>query len=88
MAGQYPVRDNITYYTKDINVSDTYAFKVRVIVFLESPKRRKMNTKDNRCGSHSLNTICSRTTEIERWLRENDTSGKAMPNFRYIYTAT
>jgi hypothetical protein len=40
-------------------------------------------SKNDRCGFyfHSLNRICSGTTEIERWIRENDISGNDRSRF-------
>jgi hypothetical protein len=42
--------------------------------------------KNDRCGFyfHSLNRICSGTTEIERWIRENDISRNDRSRFHCI----
>jgi hypothetical protein len=40
--------------------------------------------ENDRCGSHSLNKICSGTTVIERSIRENDTSGNDISKFHCI----
>jgi hypothetical protein len=45
--------------------------------------RENDKSKNDRCGFyfHSLNRICSGTTEIERWIRENDISGNDRSRF-------
>jgi hypothetical protein len=45
--------------------------------------RENDKSKNDRCGFyfHSLNRICSGTTEIERWIWENDISGNSRSRF-------
>jgi hypothetical protein len=45
------------------------------IVFVGGLKKKQWIRESNRCGSHSLNRICSGTIEIERQIRENELSG-------------
>jgi hypothetical protein len=48
--------------------------------------RENDKSKNDRCGFyfHSLNRICSGTTEIEWWIRENDISGNDRSRFHCI----
>jgi hypothetical protein len=50
--------------------------------------RENDKSKNDRCGFyfHSLNRICSGTTENERWIRENDISGNDRSRFHCIHT--
>jgi hypothetical protein len=45
------------------------------IVFVGGLKKKQWIRENNRCRSHSWNRICSETTEIERWIQENELSG-------------
>jgi hypothetical protein len=48
--------------------------------------RENDKSRNDRYGFyfHSLNRICSGTTEIERWIRENETSGNDRSRFHCI----
>jgi hypothetical protein len=46
------------------------------IVFVGGLKKKQWIRESNRCGSHSINRIRSGTIEIERWIWENELSGK------------
>jgi hypothetical protein len=45
------------------------------IAFVGGLKQKRLMRENNRCGIHSLNIIRSGTTEIGRWIRENELSG-------------
>jgi hypothetical protein len=52
-----------------------FTVKYRFIFFIWGPERERWMWESSGRGSHSLNRIYSGTTGIERWIREDYTSG-------------
>jgi hypothetical protein len=58
-----------------------HTVRPRFDVFVEGSEKERRIRGSDKCGGHSLSSFCSRTSEIEQWVRQKDTSANDRPRF-------